>query len=93
MRRKDGREKSLREEEETRGDGGEATERTRLTLRFHAVPLQVVMNQLDQRLCVLSCGDLSLGEGVAAETLGRHGARMCASDEISWGTTVPNLAG
>lgn len=54
MRRKDGREKSLREEEETRGDGGEATERTRrLPLRFHAVPLQVVMNQLDQRLCVL----------------------------------------
>jgi len=34
-------------------------------------------------LCVLSCGDLSLGECVAAETLGRHGIGMCVSGKIA----------
>jgi len=34
-------------------------------------------------LRVLSCGDLTLGECVAAETLGRHGVGMCASGKVS----------
>jgi len=41
----------------------------------------------DIGLCVLSCGDLTLGECVAARDtgspLGRHGIGMCASVKIS----------
>jgi len=83
----------------------EASERTwRLTLRFHSVYLQVVMNVLKGWmctglcmsrwaiisigsevivLCVLSCGELSLRECVAAGTLGLHGVGMCVSGKIS----------
>jgi len=34
-------------------------------------------------LCVLPCGDLTLGECVAAEILGRQGVVMCVSGKIS----------
>jgi len=34
-------------------------------------------------LCGLSCGDLTLGMCVAAETLGCHGIGMCASGKLS----------
>jgi len=64
MRRKDGREKSLREEEKTgtEGDGRleetgrEAAERTwRMMLRLHFVYLQVVRNILKGWMCTGLC--------------------------------------
>jgi len=43
-------------------------------------------------LCVPSCGELSLGECVAAETLGHHRVGMCASGKTST-TSVLDLVG
>jgi len=55
VRRKNGQEKSFREEEET-GASGEAAERTRRwMLRFLSAHLQVVMNILKGWMCTAFC--------------------------------------